>query len=88
MTRSERDAVLRKLLWQYRNGEEVRERLEKIAASRDALALRQYVMKPLIEHYYRSPDGWAVVGYDSFPGRPPLDPRAYTRPLGYESTGT
>jgi hypothetical protein len=78
---SRRDNVLKKLLWQYPGHDWIVSKVEKLAASSDALALRVYVMEPLIEHYYRSSYGWAVVGYESFPGRPPLDPRAYTRPL-------
>jgi len=79
---TQRDKVLRALLWQYSGSDLIVPKVEKLAASRDALALRMYVMRPLIEHYYRSPYGWAIVGYESFPGRPPLDPRAYTRPIG------
>jgi hypothetical protein len=74
---SQRDQVLKKLLWQYPGHDRIVRKVEKLAASRDALALRMYVMDPLIEHYYRSQYGWAVVGYKSFPGRP-RDPRAYT----------
>lgn len=80
LSRKDRDAVLDRLLWRYRGGEHARSRLEKVAASREALALRRFVMRPLIEHYYRSPYGWAVVGYESYPGRPPSDPLAYTSP--------
>jgi hypothetical protein len=79
---SRRDKVLQALLWQYSGSDRIVPKVEKLAASRDALALRMYIMGPLIEHYYRSPYGWAVVGYESFPGRPPLDPKAYTRPIG------
>lgn len=81
---SARDQILHKLLWQYSARDRVVPKVEKIAASRDALALRMYVMEPLIEYYYRSQYGWAVVGYKSFPGRPQLDPRAYTR-LPYDT---
>jgi hypothetical protein len=77
-----RDNVLQTLLWQYSGSDQIVPKIEKLAASRNALALRMYVMSPLIEHYYRSPYGWAIVGYESFPGRPPHDPRAYTRPIG------
>ena len=77
-----RDKALQGLLWRYSGSDWIMPKAEKIAASRDALALRMYVMGPLIEHYYRSSYGWGVVGYRSFPGQPPLDPRAYTKPLG------
>jgi len=77
-----RDKVLQTQLWQYSGRNRIVPKVEKLAASRDALALRMYVVSPLIEHYYRSPYGWAIVGYESFPGRPPLDPRVYTRRLG------
>jgi hypothetical protein len=76
-----RDKVLQTQLWQYTGSDRIVPKVEKLAASRDVLALRIYVVSPLIEHYYRSPYGWAIVGYESFPGRPPHDPRAYTRPL-------
>jgi hypothetical protein len=82
LPRSRRDQVLHALLWQYSGHDAVTPRLEKLVAARDAVALRLYVVEPLIDHYYRSPYGWAVVGYKSSPGRPPPDPRAYTRPLG------
>lgn len=81
LSRTERDKVVQKLLWRYDASDRIVRKIEKIEATRDALALRIYVMKPLIKYYYRSAYGWAVVGYKSFPGRPPLDPRAYTRPL-------
>jgi len=80
-----RDEVLRALLWQYPDQDFILRKLEKLAASRDALALRVHVMTPLIERYYRSSYGWAVVGYESFPGQPPSDPRAYTKPIGDKS---
>lgn len=79
---TQRDKVLRALLWRYSGSDLIVPKVEKLATSRDALALRMYVMGPLIEHYYRSPYGWVIVGYESFPGLPPLDPRAYTRPIG------
>lgn len=80
LERAERDEVLRALLWRYSGQDSIRPKLEKLTAGRDALALRAYVMQPMIEYYYRTQYGWAVVGYESFPGRPPRDPRAYTRP--------
>ncbi len=42
-------------------------------------ALRMRVVPDLIRGYYRSPAGWAAVGYDSFPGRCGELTR-YTRP--------
>ena len=85
LPRSGRDQVLRTLLWRYSARDRVVRKLEKLAASRSALAFRIYIVKPLVEQYYRSSYGWAVVGYDSFPGRPPADPRAYTKPLVREN---
>jgi hypothetical protein len=35
----------------------------------DVRAIRTQVVPDLISGYYRSPAGWAVVGYDTFPGR-------------------
>jgi hypothetical protein len=64
---------------------EVRERIELItrhrlvdpvgakedlgALSVEMRALRMRAAPDLIRGYYGSPAGWAVVGYDSFPGR-------------------
>ena len=79
LSRAERDKVLQALLWQYRAYDSITRRMEEVFVSSEALAMRAYVMQPIIEHYYRSMYGWAVVGYVSFPSRPPLDPRAYTR---------
>jgi hypothetical protein len=79
LSRTDRDKVLQTLLWRYPAHDRIVHKVETLFASRDALALRAYVMEPLIEHYYRSMYGWAVVGYDSMPGRPPRDPRSYTR---------
>jgi hypothetical protein len=78
---SQRDKVLEKLLWQYQGHDRIVRKVEKLVASRDAIALRMYVMNPLIEYYYRSTYGWAIVGYESFPGLPPRHPRAYTEQL-------
>ena len=35
----------------------------------DVRAVRTQVAPDLIRGYYRSPAGWAIVGYDTFPGR-------------------
>ncbi len=42
-------------------------------------AVRVLAVPELIASYYRSPAGWAVVGYESFPGRC-SDLVRYTRP--------
>jgi hypothetical protein len=75
---SRRNKVLQALLWQYSGSDWITPKVEKLVVSRDALALRMYVMQPLIEYYYRSPYGWAVVGYEISPGQP-RDSREYTR---------
>jgi hypothetical protein len=75
-----RDNVLQTLLWQYSATNSILPKVEKLGSSLDALALRIYILGPLIDHYYRSSYGWEVVGYKSFPGRPPLDAKAYTKP--------
>jgi hypothetical protein len=80
----QREEVLRTLLWQYSGSDQLVRRVEVMAAARDAVALRMYVMGPMIAHYYRSPFGWAVVGYQSFPGTPQFDAWSYSRPLGDE----
>jgi hypothetical protein len=35
----------------------------------DVRAVRTQVVPDLIRGYYSSPAGWAIVGYDTFPGR-------------------
>jgi hypothetical protein len=45
----------------------------------DARAVRTRAVPDLISGYYGSPAGWAVVGYDTFPGRCG-DPARYTGP--------
>lgn len=47
----------------------------------DMRALRTQAIPDLIRGYYASPAGWAVVGYDTFPGRCG-DLTRYTRPEG------
>jgi hypothetical protein len=64
-----RDSVLRVLLWQFSAGDRFVRKLEVLTAPHVALALRQYVMAPLIRHYYRSEYGWRLVGYDTHPGQ-------------------
>jgi hypothetical protein len=44
-----------------------------------ARAVRTRVRRALIADYYRSPAGWAAIGYDVFPGRCG-DLERYTRP--------
>jgi hypothetical protein len=77
----QRDKALQTLLWRYSRDDDVTRKIEKFVCSRNTLAFRIFVMSPLIEHYYRSAYGWQAMGYESFPGRPPLDPRAYARPI-------
>jgi len=87
LTTRERDKVLEALLWRYdKNDLTIIRKVEKYATSRDATALRKYIVTPMIDYYYRSPYGWAVVGYTSFPGVPPADPMVYTRRPDEEGT--
>jgi hypothetical protein len=46
---------------------------------RDELVVRVLAVPDLLAGYYRSPAGWAVVGYRAFPGRC-SDLTRYTRP--------
>lgn len=48
---------------------DVRTRDYLIPVRRQELAVRVLAVPDLIAGYYRSPAGWAVVGYDAFPGR-------------------
>jgi hypothetical protein len=56
----------------------VRTRECLLAFRRQELAVRALATPALIVAYYRSAAGWAVVGYDTFPGRCG-DPLRYTR---------
>jgi hypothetical protein len=47
--------------------------------SRDVRAEDPAVVRDLVGAYYASPSGWALVGYDTFPGRCG-DLSRYTRP--------
>ncbi|MBI3455596.1 MAG: hypothetical protein HY002_07395 [Candidatus Rokubacteria bacterium] len=40
-----------------------------VPSHRQELAVRALAVPDLIEGYYRSPAGWAVVAYGAFPGR-------------------
>jgi hypothetical protein len=83
----ERGKVLETLLSQYSGDDYIMPKLEKLTSSRDALALRVYVMGPLLSHYYHSRYGWAVVGYQRFPSvrRRQVD---YTFPIGGEGAAS
>jgi hypothetical protein len=75
----ERDEVLRSILRRYpspRGQPMVRRRLRLTSENVDALVaggrarrLRVYVVRDLLAFYYSSAAGWAVVGYQAFPGR-------------------
>jgi hypothetical protein len=58
---------------------DVRTREYLLPFRRQELALRTLVVPDLIEGYYRSAAGWAIVGYAAFPGRCG-DMLRYTRP--------
>ena len=76
----DRNKVLDNLLGFYKKNnykERTRERLEKIFVSERVRVLRSFVIKPLLKAFYESPYGWAVVGYDSFPGHPGQNAKAY-----------
>lgn len=59
--------------------DDVRTREYLVPSHRQELAVRALAVPDLIEGYYRSPAGWAVVRYAAFPGRPSNLIR-YTRP--------
>lgn len=57
------------LVGQRQLGRPVRLREQLLPFRRDELAVRALARPDLIRGYYRSPGGWAVVGYSAFPGR-------------------
>ena len=78
LTIDERSALVARhglAAWHLRAGE------EPAAVPDDVYALRTRVVPDLIRGYYASPAGWAVVGYEAFPGRCGELAR-YTRPEG------
>jgi hypothetical protein len=87
LVRQDRDKVLEALLSHYSGDDQIMPKLEKLTSSRNALALRVFVVGPLLAHYYRSRYGWAVVGYRRFPSvrRRQVD---YTFPLSGEGTAS
>jgi hypothetical protein len=76
---AERDAVLRAILRRYpgpprepawrRRLKLTSENLDAILGERRARRLRLYVIRDLLGFYYTTASGWAVVGYQAFPGR-------------------
>jgi hypothetical protein len=82
LDRTRREDVLASLLWTYRAGDAMTSLLERVTSPRRVRALRELVVKDLLKAFYRSPAGWALVGYSHFPGVPAADPRDYSRPPG------
>jgi hypothetical protein len=84
LTREQRDAVLHALLWDYSGRRFVGTMgrlVENATASEEASALRRFVVADLLQAFYSSGYGWAVVGYTHYPGVPAADPLDYTKPL-------
>ncbi|WP_437878455.1 hypothetical protein [Sorangium sp. So ce513] len=83
LSMDERDAVLRSILQPYpssRREPAWRRRLKltsenvdvargAMLGGRQARRLRVHVVRDLLVYYYTTAAGWAVVGYDAFPGR-------------------
>ena len=42
--------------------------IDTLAAPQPAVRFRHFVARPLLALYYRGQHGWAVVGYDKYPG--------------------
>lgn len=76
---AERDAVLARVLRPFPHEESLApwrrrlhltpENLDALLAPRAARRFRRFVVRELLRVYYTSAAGWAVVGYDEFPGR-------------------
>jgi hypothetical protein len=79
---ADRNAVLSELLEPPRTGR-IGHFFDRIFGSGEIPAFRAHVVRDLLQAFYRSPDGWAVVGYSNYPGVPARDPREYTRPLAH-----
>jgi hypothetical protein len=78
---ADRNAVLAALLESRREGiQRARNLLDRVFGSGEVPAFKVYVAEDLLKAYYRSPEGWGVVGYSNYPGVPARDPREYTRP--------
>jgi len=78
MSRNQCDAVLRELLDTYSGSESQARRLEAFRTTRLVSSLRELVIGPMLQHYYRSSYGWRVVGYSAHPGIPQPHLLAYT----------
>ena len=78
LTLDERDGVLRRVLRPFRHKEAEprwRRRLRFTQTNLDTLLtpperrrFRDFVVRDLLRAYYTRAEGWAVVGYDEFPG--------------------
>jgi hypothetical protein len=51
------------------------------AAGRQKMRAWTLVARDLIDGFYGSPGGWAVIGYTNYPGTAAQDPRGYTQPV-------
>jgi len=82
------DQVLRGMFGRRRNASPWRSRMERLTASgRRRERCWNFVIHDLLQGFYRTSSGWAVVGYDSYPGVPG-DPRAYTSPPAAVADGS
>jgi hypothetical protein len=76
----ERNTVLSELLETRRTGvRRLGNLFDRILGATEIPAFRIYVVEDLLRAFYRSAEGWAVVGYTNYPGVPARDPREYTR---------
>lgn len=77
-----RNAVLGELLETRRTGvRRLGNLFDRIFGATEIPAFRIHVVQDLLQAFYRSADGWALVGYTNYPGVPAKDSREYTRPL-------
>jgi hypothetical protein len=81
LPRHERNGILEILLTPYAATNRFMKRAEPIFVSESRQRLRRFVVRDLLDAWYRSPAGWAVVGYMHFPGSPAADPLDYSKPL-------
>ncbi|MEP6572052.1 MAG: hypothetical protein ABJD11_05125 [Gemmatimonadota bacterium] len=76
----ERSGILESLLTPYAANNRLMKSTEPLFTSESKQRLRKLVVHDLLDAWYRSAGGWAVVGYTHFPGVPASDPLEYSKP--------
>jgi hypothetical protein len=77
---AERGEILEEVLPKYEAHSRWMRWYKRLFASADEKAFREFVVRDILKQYYKSPAGWAVVGYQFYLGVPRSDYLDYTRP--------